>query len=171
MFHFTRRQISDIAVRTLTIVVDLDIFEYPLSDRSQSWPGVQMDEFLLDGRIERFCHGIVVTNTGVTDRRDDAVRQCKSAEVCARVLTAAIGMNDDIPDSRPLPLNCHPQRIGDQRRAHMAIDRPTDDLAGIAVDNRGQIRPAAPRPNVGNVLCRPSKYADSACDGARQRRC
>src|SRR5687767_15262968 len=114
MFELTRSRISDTAVWTLTIVVDFDVFENRPSHRAQSGPGVQMNEFLLDGRVERFGHGIVVTNTGMTDRRNDTVRQRESAEVDTRVLTAAVGMNDDIPDSRPLPLDRHPQRVGDQ---------------------------------------------------------
>ena len=66
-------------------------------------------------------------------------------------LTAAIRMYYNVPDSRPLLLDRHPQRVGDQARAHMTIHRPTDDLPGMAVDNRGQIRPAAPHPNVRNI--------------------
>ena len=90
MLEFTWRRISDAAVRALTIVVDFDVLENRLSHCARSGPGVQMDELLLNRRVERFRHGIVVTNAGVADRRNDAVRQRENTEVDTRILTAAI---------------------------------------------------------------------------------
>jgi len=42
-------------------------------------------------------------------------------------------------------------RIGNQARAHMAVDRPADDSAAISIHNQGEIRPSIPRTNIGDI--------------------
>jgi hypothetical protein len=101
--------------------------------------------------VERFCHRVIEADAGVPDRENDAVRQREGTEFMAGVLTAAVGVDDDVSDSGALSVDRHPQRVRDQARAHMTIHRPADDFPGIAVDNRREIGPPVPEVNIGDV--------------------
>lgn len=95
MFHITRRQIAYLRVRTLAIVVYFDVVEGLFFDLGQSRPRVQVDEFFLDGGVELFSHRVVEANPGMSNRRDNSVRQRQITELAARVLATAVGINDD----------------------------------------------------------------------------
>ena len=48
---------------------------------------------------------------------------------------------------------------------------PADDRPGVGVDDERDVdEDAGDEFDVGEVLCRPSEYADRSCDGAGQRR-
>jgi hypothetical protein len=81
-----------------------------------------MDKLFLDGGVERFRHGIIKANPRVSDRRDDPIRQRHVTEVAARVLATSVRMDDNITDARTLPVDRHRQRIGNQARAHLALE-------------------------------------------------
>ena len=71
-------------------------------------------------------------------------------EVTARVLTAAVGMEDDAL------LGCalgegHLEGVFDQLGAHVVGQGPADDPAGGQVDDRRQVGPALPGGDVGDV--------------------
>jgi len=57
----TRCEIAYPAVRPLAIVVHLDVVENLLLHLAQGRPGVQVDQFSLDGGVERFRQGISVS--------------------------------------------------------------------------------------------------------------
>ena len=60
-------------------------------------------------------------------------------------------MDNNITDARTLLGDRHRQRIGDQARAHLAVDRPADDFAAISIHNRGERRPSIPCTNIGDI--------------------
>ena len=77
-----------------------------------------------------------------------------------RILTAPIGMHNAIR-IEPAVAHGHVHRVGDQFGAHVVSHRVADHLARGTVDQRRQIQPALPGPDIGDV-------ADNL--GARPRR-
>ncbi len=66
------------------------------------------------------------------------------------VLDSPVRVDDearlDIPS-----LKCHLQCVSNQLFGHAGIQRPADDTARIQVHYRGQIQPAIPDPDIGDI--------------------
>src|SRR5205814_10194888 len=133
-----------------TIVVRLDVFEHGRLELVNSRPGPGVDEFLLEGREERFRDGIVVTDSGTPDRRPHAVVPAEIAELGARILSSAVGVEYD-PGWRVTMNDRHTQRVDDQIRAHMIGNGEPDHFARVTVDHGRAKRPAGPGLDVGDV--------------------
>src|SRR5689334_12006434 len=135
---------------TSTVVVRLDIFEHGRLEfvNCRPWPSV--DEFLFQGCEERFGDRVVVTDSGASDRGPYAVGSAEFTEFGAGVLGAAVGMENDA-GWRVAVGDRHAQRIDDQVRAHVVGERKADHAPRVAVDHRGQERPASPGLDVGDV--------------------
>jgi transketolase N-terminal domain/subunit len=119
-----------------------------LGQRGPTDLGWNLDAY---ARVERFGHRVVETDPGVPDRGDDSVRQGEVAEFVAGVLAAAVGVNDGLTLDRPAAFYGHRQRVSDQFGAHVPGHGPADDLPRIAIDDRGEIRPARPCADIGDV--------------------
>ena len=55
------------------------------------------------------------------------------------------------PGRRVTPTTGHLEGIDDQAGAHVIGDCPTNNGTRVQVDHRRQVRPAGPRPDVGDV--------------------
>jgi hypothetical protein len=52
---------------------------------------------------------------------------------------------------RPSALQCLLERVDDELGAHVVLERPADDAAAEAVDDNGEVEPALPGAQVGDV--------------------
>ena len=149
------------------IIEDFDVFgnhSAGLLPR-QHYP---VDEFVLQSGEEGFGHRIVPADPGTTHRPDDSEAVQMLPELGRSILTSAVGMEyrtlADLVSG-----GGHGEGVTDQVGAHVLGHRPADHLFGAAIDDRGQVEPALPGLDVGDVLCRPWGYADVGCDCAGQR--
>src|SRR3954451_24841301 len=92
----------------------------------------------------------VETDTGSAQRTANASAPTIAVEFGGRVLGAAVGMEDH--SGRWIPgRDGHVQGVGDQAGAHVVGDRPAHHPAAVQIDHGGQIGPAVPRLDVGDV--------------------
>ncbi len=91
---------------------------------------------------------------GLDGRRVEAVAGVQVAAVgregAGGVLRAAVAVKDDARVG-PAVREGHVQRVGDQVGAQVVGDRPADDGPRVQVDDGGQVRPALPGLDVGDV--------------------
>jgi hypothetical protein len=71
-------------------------------------------------------------------------------ELQGRVVAAAIRVENSILGKRMIA-GCHLDGLLDQRRFVVIVRRPADHFFCMAVDDRGQVKPALPCRNVGNI--------------------
>ena len=97
-----------------------------------------------------------------TDSRSRS-RSARLGVLPGRVLTAAVGVEDH-PRVGVAAGDGVAQRVGDQVGAQVVGDRPADDPARAQVDDGGQVQPALPGVDVGDVA------APAGVDLGRRRR-
>ena len=123
------------------IVEALDVAEQVPSGFGPGGVDPVMDPLGLEG-VEEAFHGRVVPAVALAAHRGRDPRPGEGQPIgLGGVLDAAVGMMDQ-PWRGPLTLGGHVQRVecdlGMQGLAH----RPADDLAGVQVEDRGQVQPA-----------------------------
>ena len=72
------------------------------------------------------------------------------AEGAGSVLTAAVAMKNE-PSSRAAYPDGHLQGVTDEARAHVVGNGEADDPATGEVDDRGEVAPALPGADVGDI--------------------
>lgn len=136
-------------MKTFPIVADFDVpchvFPCVFTGRVLG----TVDPFDFDRRIERFCLGVIVTNTGPSHGTMKVEPAGRFRELLGHVLTAAIGMK--YRTSNAVVLGGFVECFDDQRCAHVVGHRVADTGLGRAVDHGGEIEPALPGPDVGDV--------------------
>jgi hypothetical protein len=90
------------------------------------------------------------TYSGGSDRASNIQQVGRGRESCAGILSSAIGVEYRALDERIVP-GSHGQRVDHQFAAKMVSHGIADTGFSIAVNDRGQIDPALPCRNVGNV--------------------
>ena len=73
-------------MKTLSVVVRLDVAEQLGPQSSQGWPRTKVYQLFLDGAEERFRDGIVIADPGLADRWSNVVLLAEGAEFAAGVL-------------------------------------------------------------------------------------
>lgn len=80
---------------------------------------MQVDEFLLQGRVKRFGRGVVETDPGVSDRGKDPVGQTQIPERVTGVLSTSVSMHDELPLRGTATRDRHPHRLKHEIFTHM----------------------------------------------------
>src|SRR3954451_3128979 len=132
------------------VVIVVDPVPRSFDQIFETRPWASVDQFLLVGREEGFGDGVVETDPGPPQRAANAVALAVSVELSGCVLGAAVGMEDH-SNGRPTVRDRHVQRVGDQAGAHVIGDRPADNRTRVQVDHGGQVGPAVPSSDVGDV--------------------
>ena len=89
----------------------------------------RVDELALDGGEKRFRHGVVPALALATDREHDAVGSGQLRVVTARVLTAAVGV-EDRPRAGRRVAKAICSASFDELGAHVIGQRPAHDACG-----------------------------------------
>lgn len=106
-------------------------------------------ELAFESCEEAFSHRVVVAVADGAARGADIHLSAALAEGESGVLTALIGVMNDI--SRPPLIVRHLERVEDQGRLQVRRHRPADNAAAEGVEHYGEIEKASPRRHVGDV--------------------
>jgi hypothetical protein len=114
------------------------------------WPRAAVNQFLLACGEEALGDGVVVGAAIGAHRDGDASVAGLLAEAEADILTALDGMMPEAATG-PAAVQRHLERVDDELGAHMLGHRPADDPARKGVLNGGEVDPAFPAAQVGDV--------------------
>src|SRR5689334_6521259 len=109
-----------------------------------------VDALVLQGGEERLGHRVIIADSGTPGGMPDAVFLQRFRELLGRVVTAAIGVEDRLLGKR-VTAGGHLDGLLDERCLVVIVRGPANHFFRMAVDNRGQIEPALPCRNVGDV--------------------
>ena len=86
---------------------------------------------------ERFCHRIVVADTGAAGRLPQVMPLQRPGKLTGSVIAAAIGVENRTVSEKMIT-GGHLDRFLDERRLVIIISRPADHSLRVAIDNRRQ---------------------------------
>src|ERR1039457_6046446 len=109
-----------------------------------------VNELGLDGRKEALRHGVVPAVTLSAHAPADAGCCKRLAVIVAGVLASPIRVVNH-PFGWPTGPQRHRKGVEGKLRREAVARRPADDSAGKEIQKRGEVEPALPRPDVGDV--------------------
>ena len=146
-FVFGRAEVVERAVEAAHVVPALDVIEDGAAKSGPRRPCPSVDELALDGGEKRFGYCVVPALALASDREHDAVGPGQLGKVTARVLTAPVRMEDEPWCAVAKAM----EGVGDELGPHVLGQGKADDPSALQVDDRGQIDPALPGADVGDV--------------------
>ena len=149
-FEVDWREIADGGVSSARIVETFDEVEDGEARLLEAGEVASQDEFTLEGGEEALTEGVVVAVPDAAHRGPDAGAMAAVPEGQRGVLTALIGVMDDI--DRTTLLNGHVQGIEHQLGPEVVRHRPAHDASAEHVEDNGQIQEASGGRDVGDVL-------------------
>ena len=149
-FKGTGRGIAQRTMPPLAVVEDFNVLKDGLAGLLPGGEGVTVNEFHFEGAPEGFHRGIVVTVAFAAHGCLGLAGGQGLAKFTAGILAAAIGVEDQFRGCLALRLGHLPSRQ-DQPGVDVLVDRPADDSAAVAIHDAGQVKPAFPGRNVGDV--------------------
>ena len=108
-----------------------------------------LDPFLLQTAEEGLRDGIDPTIPLPAHTRLQMIRATEASPRVTAVLRTLIRMNHRA--TRASPTHGHQHRVEHELAVNGGSRRPADDLAREQIHDHGQVEPALPRPNVGNI--------------------
>jgi hypothetical protein len=147
---WSRRLVADGGVEPLAIVEDFDVFEDGGASRLGSRHRRAVDKFLLQGGEEALGDSVVPALAWAAKRLPDAVAGEGRAECFGGVLAATVGVEDETRCRLSLD-DCHPERLEDEGCPHVVGDGKANDPPARQVDDDGEVRPALPGADVGDI--------------------
>src|SRR4051794_24740294 len=132
------------------VVEALDVAEDRGPGFGLGWPGAPVDEVLLQARVEALEHGVVEAVAAASHRDVDPDAAAAAREDQRRELRAPVAVMDQA-DVRTTARDGHLERVDDELCAEVIGERPADDPPAVAVHHAGQLQPAFPRADVGDV--------------------
>ena len=142
--------VSECRVKTLSIVAEFYIPGNILAGVFTGRVDGAVDPFDFYGGIEGFGEGVVEAYSGGPDRLPDAEEVRRGREGRAGILCTAIGVEYCALGERVIP-GGHGQRVDGEFGAEMVGYGVSDAGFCVAVDDRGEIHPALPGLDVGDI--------------------
>jgi len=143
-------EITQGRVQAAGIVEAFDVLKQITSGVGSSGVNPMVDALGFEGVKETLHRGVVEAIALAAHRRRDAGSGKNPSISFGSILNAAVGVVDQ-PWRRPLPLDGHGEglqgNLGVQGLAH----RPTNDFAGMQVQNGGEVQPAFAGRDVGQI--------------------
>jgi len=109
-----------------------------------------MDALVLQSAEKGLGHRIIVTTPGPPDRLSDAERPKRACKPRRSVIAAAIGVENCAAFDIVIP-DGHPDRFLDEFGLVIVVHGPPDHGFGVTIDDRGEVDPALPGGNVGDI--------------------
>src|SRR5215467_8938831 len=145
-----RSPVAERRVETFPIVADLDVPGNILLRFLPRRVDGTVDPLDLHRRIERLGESIVEAYAGPANGLPDAQALKNGGELGRGVVAAPVRMKNSTLGE--IKVACrHLDCRSDERRLVIVIHRPPGHLPGGAVNHRGEIYPALPRRNIGNI--------------------
>src|SRR5262249_35850514 len=113
-------------------------------------PGLQVEQLAFDQGEEALREGVVPALAGAAVGQRHGMVAGQSSELGGGVLAAPVGMGDH-SGGRVAGRDGVGQGVGDQFGAQVVGEGVADDPAGGDVDDGGQVQPAFPGADVGDV--------------------
>lgn len=133
------------------VVVDEHVPEHLRFDlrHAQAIGGNPVDQFLLQRRKEALHPGVIVTVSHAAQALRQTLPGKLRAERLAGVLAAAIAVQDGIPHRKPVGHGF--DRVNTQLLLHVVPHTQREDLAAVAVHDRGDVQLAIPALHLSDV--------------------
>src|ERR1035437_1740279 len=135
---------------SLVVVEDVDVLVNDGRSRFAVEEVGVVNELGLDGRKEALRHGVVPAVTLSAHAPADAGCCKRLAVIVAGVLASPIRVVNH-PFGWPTGPQRHRKGVEGKLRREAVARRPADDSAGKEIQKRGEVEPALPRPDVGDV--------------------
>jgi len=133
-----------------TVVEALDVVEDGGAQLGFGWPAAAVDEVAFQGLEERFAEGVVVGAAASAHRLLDPGEAAAAAEGKRDILRPLVGvMDESAVGSASLQrlLQC----VDDELGAEVVFEGPANNAAAVTVDDHGEVEPALPATEVGDV--------------------
>src|SRR6266851_6080425 len=112
--------------------------------------GCPVNQLDFQRSVYRFGESVIVADSGPPDGLPYPEFPQRPGELGGGVVASPVRM--EYRSLREVKIPCgHLDRVHDQGRLVIVIHRPADYFPGRAVDDRGEIKPALPRGNVGDI--------------------
>ncbi len=114
-------------------------------------PRVAFGEFPLERRHDALGHGVVQSRAGPAFARSDAGPQQELRVFIGCVLASVVGVRNQ--SVRMFLPGCerHVESVGDEALAHVTCKLPAHDAPRVHIEHDGEMGPALPRADVGEV--------------------
>ena len=138
------------AVMALPIVEGSDVVEERGAGLGVVREVAAVDQFEFEGAPEAFHGGDAVAVAATAHGGNQVGASQVGAEVAGGVSDAPVGTEQEVGRRLPMPER-QGQGAQDQRSVEVRPRGPADDLAAVNVQDRGEVKPASPGGDVGDV--------------------
>src|SRR5579875_2300646 len=109
-----------------------------------------VDQLVLECPVEALGQRVVITYPGAAHGLTYLQFFQFPREVTRGIITSAIAVEYGAFRKVKIP-GGHPDRVLDERRPVIIVHRPADDLTGRAIDDRREVKPSFPGPDISNI--------------------